>query len=244
MKKVLVFRHAPHEGLGTVESFLKKTAIKIEYCDLFVNQLVPVCPKGYDFVISMGGPMNVDETERYPFLKLERLFIADAVHLGVPTLGICLGAQLIACALGAPVYRGHQKEIGWYPIHLSSSADHDPVLGGVFSSNPLVFHWHEDTFDLPDGAIHLASSDLFPNQAFRFREHVYAFQFHLEVTPEMISDWLEKGESELRTFSDSAPGMKERIEHQTQRFEPSLREFAERLYGKLFSTLVTADATF
>ena len=240
MKKVLTFRHVPHEGLGTIEPFLKRAMVQIEYCDLFRANHIPDTPDKYDFIISMGGPMNVDETECYPFLKAERAFISNAIQAGKPVLGICLGAQLIARALEARVYPGPQKEIGWHSIQLSKAGKEDRVFGAMEISEPVVFQWHGDTFDLPKGAALLASSAFFPNQAFRFKNSVYAFQFHIEVTRDMIADWLEKGEDELKPLAPSVS--KERIVREINQYETILQEAAEKVYEVLFSQLMTADS--
>ncbi|MBI4372635.1 MAG: amidotransferase [Candidatus Omnitrophica bacterium] len=233
MKKVLVFRHVSHEGLGTLETFLIRNQFEIEYLDLFRNSAFPKNSEPWDFVISMGGPMNADETDRYPFLRLERALIQDAIQRGKIVLGICLGAQMIARALGVPVYPGPQKEIGWYPIHLSKWASDDPAFESIENTNPIVFQWHGDTFDLPKGATLLASSEIFPNQAFRYKKSVYALQFHLEMTPNMIRDWVSKGKEELQTLGPSVS--KERILRDIPRYEPSLRSFADQIYSGIFS---------
>ena len=238
MKKVLVFRHVPHEGLGSIEPFLNRAQISIDYRDLFSKSSIPSHPSGYDFVISMGGPMNVDETGRYPFLAEERAFIARAVHKEIPVLGICLGAQMIAKSLGARVYAGAQKEIGWHPIRFTKEAKSDPVLGGFSASKPVVFHWHGDTFDLPTGATLLASSGLFNHQAFRFGRNVYAFQFHIEVTPEMIAEWAIKGEAELNSLRP--PIRKEVILDPVSKYETPLEQWAQKVYPKLFSSLLVS----
>lgn len=233
MKRVLVFRHVPHEGLGTLELFLKRSGIQIDYCDLFLNSPVPSNSEDYNFVISMGGSMNVDETERFPFLREERIFIERAVHSGkTPVLGICLGAQMIAHALGSRVYPGTKKEIGWYPIKLLKASQKDPLFKDIPNSNPTVFHWHGDTFELPKGSVLLASSALFPNQAFRFKKSVYALQFHVEVTSEMISDWLKHGENELRSLNP--PVSKQSVIESAPKYEPALRKLAHKIYEGFF----------
>ena len=242
MKKVLVFRHVPHEGLGTIESFLKRSSVQIDYCDLFQNNAIPVNPLDYHFVISMGGPMNVDEIERYPFLGSEKTFIAQAIRSKVPVLGVCLGAQMIARALGARVSLGPQKEIGWYPIQFSKQAVNDPLFYDLFDSKPIVFHWHGDTFDLPVGAALLASSKLFSNQAFQFGTSVYAFQFHLEVTGDMVRDWISKNESEISSLKLAVS--KEDIIGGINRCEALLNAFAEKVYGRLFSTLLAKEKIY
>ncbi len=241
MKKVLVFQHVPHEGLGTIESFLKRSGIAIDYCGLFWESPIPKNSDDYDFVISMGGPMNVDEIDRYPFLRAERMFPSKAIQSGKSVLGICLGAQMIARALHAKVYPGPQKEIGWFPIRLPEAGKKDSVFRNVKDLNPIVFQWHSDTFDLPKGAIPLASSPLFPHQAFRFGKSVYAFQFHIEVTREMIYDWIQKGEEELKTLGRSVS--KENIVRGIDKYESSLEELSEKVYEELFSPLVIAKVS-
>ncbi len=129
-----------------------------------------------------------------PYLRRELEIIAAAAARRQPVLGICLGAQLIAKAMGARVYRNAEKEIGWYPVHFTQAAAQDPLLGGVESPQEL-FHWHSETFDLPAGAVPLASSALCRNQAFHIGNVLYGFQFHLEVTPEMIADWCTHDEN-------------------------------------------------
>jgi GMP synthase-like glutamine amidotransferase len=235
MKKVLVFRHVSHEGLGSIEPYLKELQVPIDYRNLFLNDPIPDSPSDYDFVISMGGPMNVDETEKFPFLLKERAFIAQAIGNGIPVLGICLGAQMIARALKARVYAGPKKEIGWYPIRFTKEALTDPLLGEVAHSEPMVFHWHGDTFDLPEGAVLLASTDLFRHQAFRFGSHVYAFQFHIEVTPDMIKEWILKGEEELNSVKP--PVSKSTILDSTSKYEAPLKRLAEEVYKQLFTSL-------
>ncbi len=241
MRKVLVFRHVPHEGIGTIEPFLKRSNITIDYCDLFQTSFIPQNLDAYDFVISMGGPMNADETERYPFLKSEREALSKAIHSGKPVLGICLGAQMIARALDAKVYPGRQKEIGWFPIQLSEAGKKDRLFRAINDFSPVVFQWHGDTFDLPKGATLLASSHLFPHQAFKCGDSVYAFQFHIEVTRDMICDWIKKGEEELKPLRQSVSAKK--IVREINEHESSLQELSEKVYEELFSQIAITKAS-
>src|SRR3989338_10635676 len=235
MKKAIVFRHVPHEGLGLVEEFFHRHSIQIDYQDLFVNRDFSVRPDDYEMIVSMGGPMNVDEIEKYPFLEQERSFIQKAVQLEKPVLGICLGAQMVARSLGARVYPGGRKEIGWFPIHLSAFGKTDSVFRYVTDSKPMVFHWHGDTFDLPKGAVLLSSSDLFQHQAFRYGNHVYAFQFHIEVTPEMVKDWVLKGSEELESVKSYVS--RQAILDGIGRYAASLRHLANSVFQGLESEL-------
>jgi GMP synthase-like glutamine amidotransferase len=163
--------------------------------------------------------MNVDEGDRYPFLKDEDLFIKEAIQRGKRILGICLGAQLIAKALGAKVFKAPVKEIGWYDVSLTRIGSIDPL----FSQLPKtfsVFQWHEDTFEIPHNAILIATSSPVPYQAFRYGDNAYGLQFHLEVTGEMIQEWMETYEEEFEE-SPSSPLSKQKILSDTElKIEP------------------------
>ncbi len=183
---VLVFRHVPFEHLGRIAPALERRGVVAEYVDLYRDAARPVDLAAAQGLIFMGGPMSANDGDAY--IQRELAIIADAAARGLPILGICLGAQLIARALGARVYRNPVKEIGWYPITWTPDAAADPVLAGLAGSE-TVFHWHGETFDLPEGAVWLASSEACRHQAFRRGGSIYGLQFHLEVTPEMIADW-------------------------------------------------------
>ena len=134
----------------------------------------------------MGGPQSANDP--LPALAAELHLIGKAIQTGIPVLGICLGSQLIAKALGARVYRSPRKEIGWFPVHFTEAGQNDPLFSGIPS--PITFfHWHGETFDLPPGAEWLAYSDLCKHQAYRYPGNVYGIQFHPEITPAMIEDW-------------------------------------------------------
>ncbi len=137
-------------------------------------------------LIFLGGPMSANDD--YGYLRQEIRLIERAVQAGTPVLGICLGAQLLARALGAPVYRNRVKEIGWFPVTWTPATRDDPLLAGL-SGQDSVFHWHGETFDLPAGSAWLASSERCRNQGFRFGDNAWGLQFHLEVTPDMIDAW-------------------------------------------------------
>jgi GMP synthase-like glutamine amidotransferase len=143
-------------------------------------------------LIFMGGPMSANDD--LPYLRAELALIEQAAQAGVPILGVCLGSQLIAKALGARVYRNRVKEIGWYPVSWTPAAASDPLFAGL-AAPETVFHWHGETFDLPPGAEWLARSEACAHQAFRVGANVYGLQFHLEVTPEMIADWVAQDQN-------------------------------------------------
>jgi GMP synthase (glutamine-hydrolysing) len=177
----------------------------------------------------MGGPMNVYEEERYPFLKREDLFIKEAIQRGKPVLGICLGSQLIAKALGARVFKAPAKEIGWFDVSLTEEGSRD-LLFRAFPEFFPVFQWHEDTFDIPRGAKLLATSDSVPHQVFRYAENAYGLQFHLEVTEVMVREWIDSCEEKLplpgdRIIAESGP----RIRAHEARVKTLFAEFFHRL---------------
>ena len=148
----------------------------------------------YDGLVVLGGPMNVDETDRYTHLATEVELIRETIGAGLPVLGICLGGQLIARALGAEVKRSPEKEIGWYDLSPTENARDDPLLSHLAPAQK-IFQWHGDSFAIPEGAVHLASSPGCPNQAFRFGDRIYGLQFHLEVDQPMIERWLRVPEN-------------------------------------------------
>ncbi len=184
--RVLVFRHVPFEGLGWIEPALCARNIEIEYADLYLPETRLPEISAFDGLIFMGGPMSVNDP--LPYLAREMCAIRDAAARRQPVLGICLGAQLTAKALGARVYPAAQKEIGWFDVHLTDAAQDDPLFAGI-PRTASVFHWHGETFDLPPDATLLASSERCAHQAFRLGDSIYGLQFHLEITPEMIEDW-------------------------------------------------------
>jgi GMP synthase-like glutamine amidotransferase len=186
---VFAFRHVPFEGLGLIEPVMSGRGIEVQCFDLHgAGSTVPDARQA-DGLIFMGGPMSVNDD--LPYLRREEDLIREAAGRGIPVLGVCLGAQLIAKALGARVYRNSVKEIGWFPVEFTEAATSDPLLRGL-PRRETVFHWHGETFDLPAGAERLAWSEACARQAFRAGTNIYGLQFHLEVTPAMIRDWCEQ----------------------------------------------------
>ena len=179
-RSLLVLRHERFEHLGYFAEILNDLHIPFVYSDL--NDKLDLGP--HQGLIVMGGPQSAND----PDMSAEMHFIQQVIDEKYPVLGICLGAQLIAKALGAHVYRNREKEIGWAPVHFAESALSDPVLGGLHSPSTF-FHWHSETFTQPPGTELLAWSDKCRQQAFRYRDAVYAIQFHPEITPAMIVDW-------------------------------------------------------
>jgi len=182
---VTVIRHVPFEDLGRIGPALEQAGLGYRYFDLFAGA-APPDPEASPALVLMGGPMSANDGDEY--LQEELRLIQAALAAGKPVLGVCLGAQLIAKALGARVYRNLVKEIGWYPLHFTEAGRGDALLEGLPDPS-MVLQWHGETFDLPSGAAHLAWSEGCRNQAFRYGSNVYAFQFHLETTADMIADW-------------------------------------------------------
>jgi GMP synthase-like glutamine amidotransferase len=186
-------QHVEFEGLGSIAPWLEEAGYEITNTRLFESAKFPDLKK-IDLLVVMGGPMSVNDEDDFPWLVSEKQFILEAINSGKPVLGVCLGAQLIASAIGARVYRNHVKEIGWFPIHgmLSNNTS-------VFSFPPSmkVFHWHGETFDLPSGATRLAKSDGCENQAFQFGKSVIGLQFHLETTPKAAREIVANCRDEL-----------------------------------------------
>ena len=191
MKPILVLRHVPHEGLGLIADLLREAGLTYSYLDLFDNPPRHVDVSRLAALVVMGGPMNVDETVKHSYLAHELEWIRAAVLSGLPVLGICLGSQLLAKALGARVYAAERKEIGWYEIELLSAAADDPLLGDC-RPRETVFQWHGDTFDLPEGSAWLARSDDAAHQAFRYGAQAWGLQFHVELTPQVLDLWLRE----------------------------------------------------
>jgi GMP synthase-like glutamine amidotransferase len=190
--RLLAFRHVPFEGAGLLEHALSARGFALDYVDLYLAGTRLPETQGAGGLIFLGGPMSVNDD--LPYLRTEMELIREAIARSQPVLGICLGAQLIARAMGAKVGRNPQKEIGWFPVRLTAAGAADPFFAGT-NRTQTVFHWHSETFDLPAGSVLLASSDACRNQAFRLGDTVYGLQFHLEVTPEMIADWCQQDEN-------------------------------------------------
>lgn len=180
--RILVFRHEPFEHLGLFARSLRAKGACYDYLDLGE----PMPSSDYDALIVLGGPMSANDP--LPGLTAELRSIHHALERKIPLLGVCLGSQLIAKALGARVYRNQELEIGWEPVHLTGAGRADPLFHGI-ESPATFFHWHGETFDLPQGAEWLAYSEKCRHQAYRFGSNVYGLQFHPEVDQEMIAEW-------------------------------------------------------
>ncbi len=189
LRKILVVQHVACEPLGTLDPLLRRRKVRVRYHNVArAPDLLPDLG-GCDALIVLGGPQNLDQQDRYPHLRRELQLIDAALGRDMPILGICLGAQLLAHALGAQVGRNPVRELGWGELVLREAGRADPVLSALGPRAPM-FHWHGDTFEIPNSCAHLAESALCPNQAFRYGDRVYGLQFHMEVDEVLIGRWL------------------------------------------------------
>ncbi|MEW6585441.1 MAG: type 1 glutamine amidotransferase [Nitrospirota bacterium] len=195
---ILIIKNISSEGPGTIADFVREDRIPVTVVELGSGETLPSLEQ-FDTLVVLGGPMGVYEMDRYPHLASGSRAIREAINRDMKVFGICLGSQMIAHCLGADVYPGPRKEIGWHHIEVTGEGMKDPLMRrlathpgvGDFWRRFKVLHWHGDTFDLPPGAVLLASSEAYRHQAFRYRDKVYGFQFHIEVTKEMIFEWFK-----------------------------------------------------
>ena len=234
MKPVLVIQHIECETPGIFLDLLCEQKRPVETVRLYEGEQPPDELPRFSGLLIMGGPMSVNDEADYPWLKAEDRILKEALALDVPTLGICLGSQLIAKAAGGAVRRGPRKEIGWYPVRLTAAARHDRL----FRESPEaieVFQWHGEYFDTPPGAVNLASSELYQCQAFSIGQNVYGLLFHLEVTGQMVKEW-------VGTFKEELDGVKGSIrpeailERLPQRID-ELNRHARRLFARFCGSL-------
>ena len=199
MKKLKIhyFQHVAFEGLGSIEEWISLSGHSLTSTRFYESSRLPGI-SDFDWLIVMGGPMNVNDEKQYPWLADEKKFIRHAIDEGKTVLGICLGSQLVSAALGAKVYQNNEKEIGWFDIEFTCFAKSDKLFFDM-GSRIKVFHWHGDTFDLPEKAVHLAFSAGCKNQAYVYKDKVLALQFHLEPTPGSLQQMIDFGRKELKS---------------------------------------------
>jgi GMP synthase (glutamine-hydrolysing) len=234
MKKLLVLQHVAHELLGTLNPLLKSAGFRIRYVNFARHPDAEPGLNGYDGLVVLGGPMSVNDAHRLPHLNTEMRLIEQAMQRNLPVLGICLGAQLIAKALGAAVYPNQEKEIGWYDVSPTDEAENDPLFT-EFQDSEKIFQWHGDTFDIPQSSCHLAFSSLCANQAFRCGVNVYGFQFHLEVDEPMIHRWLRVADNRKEIAGLPRDVTPERIQCETLQHVTRLNRLSERVFGEFIN---------
>jgi GMP synthase (glutamine-hydrolysing) len=240
MQRVLVLRHVAFEDLGRLEPLLEADGFDIRYFDVGVDSFSDHFPLEADLVIVLGGAISAYELDTYPFLKTEIAWLRARLIEDLPTLGICLGAQLIAAALDAPVYAGTAgKEIGWKPLTAGADTGALPWFDDFIHSGAPVLHWHGDTFDLPRGARHLASSELYRNQAFSWGKHCLALQFHAEFDANKLERWLIGHHHELHqtTVTNLA-----QLRADTARFAGAAQGAADKFWNGWLSSLNQVQA--
>ena len=226
---VLILKNVSTEGPGAIAEFLSAAGESFQIVELEREPLPS--PDEFTSLVILGGPMSVNDTALYPYLLREEELVRKFIDQGRRVLGVCLGAQMMAKALGARVYPGAEKEIGWYDINLTDDALKDPAMGALAAEpstgrterSVKVFQWHGETFDLPAGAVHLADSSLFANQAFRMGEAAYAFQFHIEAQKKTIFEWLA-----------DEPIDQGRLKEETEAFHPACHARALNFFRSFF----------
>ena len=236
-RSAVALRHVAFEDLGLLAPIMEREGWNVSFCEAPVDDLSHSSIRNADLVIVLGGPIGVYETDSYPFLTREIDLLERRLAQGLPTLGICLGAQLMAKALGAHVHAGTVKEIGWGSVALSD-AGQASCLKPLADGTP-VLHWHGDTFDLPDGAARLASNEHYENQAFAFGSNALGLQFHLEADPRQLEEWYVGHAVELASANISVRELRAK----TAKVSKVVAAQADRVFTSWLGQLAFGDAT-
>lgn len=217
--KILIFKNSMMKSISTVENYIIENNLPYELIVFQEGGTIPdVDP--FDTLVILGGYMSVNDVDAFPFLLDEIKVILDFVNSDKKIFGICLGSQLMAKALGENVYRGHQKELGWQAIQLKPEYEEENKINklglrpdkNIYNDQIKVFHWHNDTFNLPEGAKLLATNGMYKNQAFKYLDKAYAMQFHIEVNQDMINEWLGLDNTSAKEIkADSELFLKENV---------------------------------
>ena len=236
--RALVLQHIACEPPGVFEDVLVERGAEIHRVELDEGERLPDW-REFDLIVAMGGPMSVNDEDDHPWLVDEKRLIRQAVEAGAGFWGACLGVQLLASSLGARVYAGEVPEVGVLPVTLTEEGRADPVMGGLPAELPTL-QWHGDTFDLPDGAMLLAGSPAYPNQAFRYGRAAYGVQFHLEVKDEMAREW-----AEVPAYVDSlekslGAGSAPKLFEDFDRDAAGMRDMGRRMFERWVDVAVAA----
>ena len=235
---ILILKHIEIEGPETIGQFFTDEGFAITVLDLHKGDSLPKTFDHVDAVISLGGPMNVYEEKKYPFLKEETAFIQKVLERGIPFLGICLGSQLLAKAAKATVGSSPEKEIGFLPVQLTASGKKDPLFEGV-KGQLDVFQWHEDMFEVPSNGTLLASSSVCPHQAFRVGPCAYGVQFHIEITDKSIREWSDEYfQAGDRAFAEKKKAMLEDYAKKKDQFHG----VADKIYANFLDIILQAQS--
>lgn len=235
-REVLAIRHVYFEDLGSFERVLGDRGRPVRYVDVGFARVGALNPVSASLMVILGGPINACDDARYPTLAPIAALIEKRIAAGLPTLGICLGAQLIARVLGARVYAAGHQEIGWTPLTLTDAGRASPLrhIDGAATS---MLHWHCDTFDLPQGATHLASTPLCENQAFSWGSHVLGLQCHPEVRADRFEPWLIGHAAEIASAGIDVNALRAG----TAQHGPCLEAQASRMFGEWLDAVDTAN---
>jgi GMP synthase-like glutamine amidotransferase len=227
--RIHIIQHVAFEGPGAIAGWARERGHSITVTEQFSGGKLPAADD-LDFLVVMGGPMGANDDAQFAWLAAEKQLIAEVLQRQKAILGICLGAQLLAQVMGAPVYRNREREIGWFPVRLTAEAAASRLFSGL-PPEMTVLHWHGDTFDLPQGAAHLAESDLCRNQAFELDGRALGLQFHLEVQPEGLERLIANSAADLALLGSAvqrADPMRAAAHH-AQTLRPTLDTILDRL---------------
>ncbi len=243
MPRILVFQHVAAEPLGTLDPLIRRRGHRIRFVNFEREPQAQPNVDRYRGLIVLGGPMNVADRHARPHLSVELRAIERMLELGRPVLGICLGAQLLAHVLGAPVRRIARPEIGWYPLHATDAGRRDPVLAPLGAASP-VFQWHGCHFEVPSSAVHLARTADCEQQAFRYGETAYGFQFHLEMDPPLIERWLATPAYRAELAASGLPHDDAAIRAATQRYIAPMQRQADAVFNRFLDLVGRPDRRY
>ena len=243
MPRILVFQHVAAEPLGTLDPLIRRRGHRIRFVNFEREPDAQPSVDRYRGLVVLGGPMNVEERATRPHLMTELRAIERMLELGRPVLGICLGAQLLAHVLGAPVRRIERPEIGWYPLTTTDAGRLDPVLAPLGETSP-VFQWHGRHFEVPATAVHLARTDSCEQQAFRYGDNAYGFQFHLEMDQPLIERWLATPAYRAELAASGLPHDDAAIRALTQTHIAPMQAQAEAVFNNFLDLVGRPDRRF